>query len=141
MKERKWIFENSPFEMLDIAFRRLFPDVHYTAYFEPNIRDNENGEEACGLTDFSDDGEITIFIDTDLSINNAVEIFAHELAHAGVGVDHEHDDVWEKAFDDLFDEYNKIGEEMFGSEITPPKGDDYVKALEELHEGGADHDR
>lgn len=130
--EKDWVFKNCPFEMLDIAFKRLFPNVLYTAYFQPNIRDDKNGEKVLGLTDFSDDGEITIFIDVDISINNAVEIFAHELAHAGVGVEHEHDKVWEKAFDDLFEEYNKIGDEMFSSKITVPKGADYSAALSEL---------
>ena len=127
-----WVIKNSPFEMLNIAFKTLFPKVKYTAYFEPNIRDDENGEKVCGLTDFADDGEITIFIDTDLSINNAVEIFAHELAHAGVGVEHEHDEVWEKAFDDLFKEYNKIGDALFSNKIDSPKGKDYTNALKEL---------
>lgn len=127
-----WVIKNSPFEMLDMAFKKLFPKVKYTAYFEPNIRDDEQGEKVCGLTDFSDDGEITIFIDTDLSINNAVEIFAHELAHAGAGVEHGHDAVWEKAFDDLFDEYNRIGDKMFSNKINAPKGEDYSNALKEL---------
>ena len=137
--EGEWIFKNSPFEMLDMAFKRLFPGVKYTAYFEPNIRDEPNGEKVCGLTDFADDGEITIFIDTDLSINNSVEIFAHELAHAAVGVEHEHDEAWEKAFDDLFEEYNKIGDEMFSSNINAPKGEDYSNALAELKmKGGAE---
>lgn len=111
---KQWVFKNSPFEMLAIAFERLFPDVKYTAYFESQIRDSENGEHVYGLTDFDEkSGEITIFVDSELSIFNAVEIFAHELAHAGVGVEHDHDEVWEKAFDDLFVEYNKIGDEMF----------------------------
>lgn len=126
-----WIFKNCPFQMLDICFKRLFPAVKYKAYFEPNIRDDEDGNEVCGLTDFGDDGEITIFVDVDLSINDAVEIFAHELAHAGVGADHEHDDVWAKAFDDLFDEYNKLGEEIWGSNVDLPSGADYQKALAE----------
>lgn len=130
--EKDWVFKNSPFEMLDIAFKRLFPDVLYTAYFDSNIRDEQNGEKVCGLTDFSDDGEITIFIDANLSINDSVEIFAHELAHSAVGFEHEHDKVWEKAFDDLFEEYNKIGDEMFSTKITAPKGSDYLAALSEL---------
>ena len=129
---KAWIFENSPFEMLDIAFKRLFPKVKYTAFFEPNIRDGEHGEKVCGLTDFDDEGNITIFVDTDLSINDATEIFAHELAHAGVGLEHGHDEVWEKAFDDLFNEYNRVGEEMFGSNIDAPKGESYSNALSEI---------
>lgn len=133
----RWVIKNSPFEMLDMAFKRLFPNVNYTAYFEPNIRPDEHGEKVYGLTDFADNGEITIFIDTDLSINNAVEIFAHELAHAGVGVGQDHNEKWEKAFDDLFNEYNSIGDEMFSSRINAPKGEDYSNALKEL--GYTDH--
>ena len=132
-----WVIKNSPYEMLDIAFKRLFPNVKYTAFFEPNIRAEEDGEKPLGLTDFADDGEITIFIDTDLSINNSVEIFAHELAHAGVGIGQEHNEKWQKAFDDLFDEYNKLGDEMFSSNINTPKGENYANALEEL--GYTDH--
>lgn len=112
-----WVIKNSPFEMLDIAFKRLFPDVKYKAYFDTKIED-ENGECVCGLTDFKDDGEIIILVDGNLSVYNATEIFAHELAHAAVGVGHDHDEVWEKAFDDLFNEYNKIGSAMFEKEVN-----------------------
>ena len=113
MKQKNWIFDNCPFGILDIAFKRLFPGIEYTAIFYPSLKDDESGEKVCGFTDFSDDGEITIGVDSDLTINNAVEIFAHELAHVGVGAQHEHDEVWEKAFDDLFNEYNKIADELF----------------------------
>lgn len=51
-----------------------------------------------------------------LPIGDTVEIFAHELAHAAVGIEHEHDDVWEKAFDDLFDEYCRFGNKYTESE-------------------------
>ena len=112
-----WIFKNSPFEMLDIAFKRLFPNVEYKAYFDVEVKD-ENGEYACGLTDFKDDGEIIILVDGNLSVYNATEIFAHELAHAAVGEEHDHDEVWEKAFSDLHDEYNRIGSAMFEKEVS-----------------------
>ena len=112
---KNWIIKNSPFEILNIAFKRLFPNVKYKAYFDMEVKD-ENGEHACGFTDFKDNGEITIVIDGNLSIYNAIEIFAHELAHAGVGNEHEHDEVWEKAFDDLFKEYFRIGKKIFGEE-------------------------
>ena len=112
MNNDNWIFKNSSFEILNIAFKRLFPNVKYNAYFDLEVKD-ENGEHACGFTDFKDNGEIAIVIDGNLSIHNATEIFAHELAHAGVGNEHGHDEVWEKAFNDLFNEYNKIGNEMF----------------------------
>lgn len=113
MKQKNWIFDNCPFGILDIAFKRLFPGIEYTAIFYPSLQDDESREKVYGFTDFSDDGEITICVDSDLTINNAVEIFAHELAHVGVGAEHEHDAVWEKAFDDLFNEYNNIADELF----------------------------
>jgi hypothetical protein len=112
-----WTIKNNPFEMLDVAFKRLFPDVKYKAYFEVELED-ENGEDACGLTDFKDNGEIIILVDGNLSVYNATEIFAHELAHAAVGEEHDHDEVWEKAFSDLHDEYNKIGSGLFGKEVN-----------------------
>ena len=117
MTNDSWIFKNSPFEILNIAFKRLFPNVKYNAYFEPNIEQYSDGDAIYGLTSFENNGEIIILIDSCLSISNATEIFAHELAHAGVGHEHEHDEVWKKAFDDLFNEYNKIGSELFSSEV------------------------
>ena len=110
--ERKWVFENSPFEMLAEAFKRLYPDVEYKAFIDPYIIPAEGNKKAYGLTDF-DDGNITIYIDSELKIVDAIEIFAHELAHAAVGVEHDHDEAWESAFDALFEEYNKIGDELF----------------------------
>lgn len=78
------------------------------------ISERANGETVYGLCEFDEDtGAITIYIDSDLSIVNAIEIFAHELAHAAVGVDHDHDEAWETAFNALFAEYNRIGDELF----------------------------
>lgn len=125
-----WIFKNCPFQMIDECFKRLFPDVKYEAYFQPDLKDDE-GKEVYGLTNFTDDGGIEILVGLQLSINDTVETFAHELAHAAVGPEHEHDDVWAKAFDDLFDEYNRLGDEMFGSNVNAPSGKDYQKALKE----------
>ena len=135
INNKNWIFKNCPFQMLDVCFKRLFPDVKYEAYFQPELKDDE-GNEVYGLTTFTDDGEIEILVGLQLSINDTVETFAHELAHAAVGADHGHDDVWAKAFDDLFDEYNRIGDEMFDSNINAPSGADYQKALDERSENG-----
>lgn len=116
MNNDSWIFKNSPFEMLNIAFKRLFPNIKYNACFDIELKD-EYGECVFGFTDFKGNGEIEIVIDGNLSVKNATEIFAHELAHAGVGKGHGHDEEWKKAFDDLFNEYNKIGSEIFSSEV------------------------
>lgn len=108
-------FSNDPFALVAKAFSMLYPDVHYEAYWEPLIRDQEDGTPVYGLTDFGEDGSIAIFIKTSLEVTNAVEIFAHELAHAAVGLEHDHDNVWEEAFEKIFVEYNKIGEAMFAA--------------------------
>ena len=125
-----WIFKNCPFQMLDVCFKKLFPNIKYEAYLQPDLKDDE-GKEIYGLTTFTADGEIEILIGLQLSINDTVETFAHELAHAGVGAEHEHDDVWAKAFDDLFDEYNRLGEEIWDSSLNLPSGADYQEALRE----------
>lgn len=46
------IFINSPFTILDEAFRGLYPDKKYKACIEPNIKDDE-GNRAFGFTQFN----------------------------------------------------------------------------------------
>ena len=130
INRENWIFKNCPFQMLDVCFKKLFPNVKYEAYLQPDLKDDE-GNEVYGLTTFTPDGEIEILIGLQLSINDTVETFAHELAHAGVGGEHEHDDVWSKAFDDLFNEYNLLGEEIWDSHLNLPSGAEYQEALKE----------
>lgn len=130
INRENWIFKNCPFQMLDLCFKKLFPNVKYEAYLQPDLKDDE-GKEVYGLTTFTADGEIEILIGLQLSINDTVETFVHELAHAAVGGEHEHDDVWAKAFDDLFNEYNRLGDEIWGSNVNVPSGADYQEALKE----------
>ena len=107
-------FNNDIFSMIWIAFKNIFPDKECKCFWEPNIIEDEEGNKRLGLTDFNTEtGEITVFVTPSLLVCDAAEIFAHELAHVAVGAEHEHDEVWEKAFDDIFEEYNRIGDEMF----------------------------
>ena len=108
------IFQNSPFELLDKAFKTLYPNKRYMAYIDVDMQD-ENGEKVCGCTQFNDDNTPIIFIDASLSIKNAVEIFAHELAHVAAGEQEGHGELWEKAFDEIQNEYNRIGTELYGT--------------------------
>ena len=106
-------FENDIFALIWQAFKNLYPDKECKCFWEPQIREDESGNEVFGLTDFGEDGSVTVFVRPDLEVSVAGEILAHELAHVAVGVDHEHDEAWKNAFEAIFKEYNKIGDELF----------------------------
>lgn len=102
-------FQNDPFAVIYQAFANLFPGKECVCYWHDEIRPSEDGSTVYGLTDFPDDATApAVFVSSNLSINNAAEILAHELAHVAVGVEHDHDAVWEKAFDDIYQEYIRI---------------------------------
>lgn len=106
-------FQNDMFAMVWGAFKKLYPDKDCEIYWEPQIRDEEDGKPVYGLTDFADDGSVAVFVKPSLEVADAVEVLAHELAHVAVGVEHDHDEVWQEAFDKIFEEYNRIGSKMF----------------------------
>lgn len=106
-------FQNDMFAMVWGAFKKLYPDKECEIYWEPQIRDEEDGKPVYGLTDFADDGSVAVFVKPSLEVADAVEVLAHELAHVAVGVEHDHDEVWQEAFDKIFEEYNRIGNQMF----------------------------
>lgn len=98
-------FQNDVFAIVWIAFKNLYPDKHCEVYWETDICDSEGG---YGLTDFGDDGIVSVFVSADLRIQDAAEILAHELAHVAVGCDADHGPEWENAFDAIHAEYNRI---------------------------------
>lgn len=104
-------FINDPFSLVWTSFKNLYPDKEFDAYFDQHQKDQHDNE--YGFTHFPEDGsKPSVFIYAEHSVNIQVETFAHELAHVAVGPEHEHDDVWEAAFDAIFKEYNRIGDEM-----------------------------
>lgn len=106
-------FSNDPFALVCQAYKNLF-DKPFQAFFDQHKDDGHKNK--YGFTHFVK-GEIpTIIIFAEHSVNICVETFAHELAHVAVGVEHEHDAVWKEAFDKISAEYNRIGEELYGSE-------------------------
>lgn len=50
----------------------------------------------------------------EIPIAAGVEIFAHELAHVATAEDREHGEAWKTAFDRIFEEYNRIAQDLFG---------------------------
>lgn len=107
------IFENSPFELIDKAFKRLYPEKEYRACIEPDITDDQ-GEKAYGVTIFYEDESPVIAISAELAIKDGAEVFAHELAHVVAGEGNGHGEEWEQAFENIFKEYQRIGKAMFG---------------------------
>lgn len=74
-------FLNDPFAMVWQAFQNLYPDKNCDVYWDPNLQPDEAGKSVYGVTVFNDDGKVLVFVDAMISVNNAVEILAHELAH------------------------------------------------------------
>ena len=106
-------FENDIFALIWQAFKNLYPDKECKCFWEPRIHEDEHGGEVFGFTDFGEDGSVAVFVRPDLDVSTAGEILAHELAHVAVGIEHDHDETWENAFDAIFQEYNKIGNALF----------------------------
>lgn len=109
-------FENDPFAMVYQGFKRLYPDKDCKIFWNPDEMKDDEGNGYIGMTHFADDGEVTVEISVYMPIVEAVETFAHELAHVAVGASEEHGEVWEKAFDAIHEEFDKIGVEMFGED-------------------------
>lgn len=67
-------------------------------------------ENKClGITHFPDDNKFPILITLDykLALIQCLDILGHELAHAIAGPDCEHNETWQKVYDDLNNEYTK----------------------------------
>lgn len=101
-------FKNDIFALIYKAFTNLYStDKEITCYWQPKLEDEE-GNEVYGLTNFEDDGNITILVSGVLPVLDCAEILAHELAHIMVGFEQEHNEIWEKAFDSIQEEYMRI---------------------------------
>ena len=123
-------FINDMFSMVYKAFKNLYPDKEAECQWHPEIPKNEDGDEVLGVTTYADDGAIYVDISANLRVVDAVEILAHELAHVAVGESEAHGEAWEKAFDAIHNEFDRIGNEMFddeGTAVDVVTGKAYVK--------------
>lgn len=99
------LFINDPFYVLDKIFRDLYPNKDYIAQLAPHIED-ENGIEVFGETCFPESGLPVITISTRLTINDAIEVFAHELAHIAATLEVGHGAVWDEIETELQERFN-----------------------------------
>ena len=109
-------FKNDPFAMVFEAYKNLY-DKPFEARFANNEDDPDRSSEEYGYTYFPLDGSTpTIVIFAGFTVNVCAETLAHELAHIAVGVEHGHDEIWEEAFERIFQEYNRLGNTRFGGD-------------------------
>lgn len=107
-------FRNDPFMLVWEAYKRLY-NKPCEAWWDTYESSGE--EENYGITIFPDDGSVPqIFIFVEHPVSVQIETLGHELAHVAVGIEHDHDEVWEAAFDAIFKEYNRLGDELFSAE-------------------------
>ena len=107
--------------MLDVV-RETRPDLDAKVYFTSHIPLSNPTwldrikhilatPEAAGCTMFPDDGSIVhIQIHTKCTVEGALEVLAHELAHLAVGPDREadpHGPLWQVTFDDIYERWSK----------------------------------
>lgn len=104
-------FVNDPFARVFVAFEELYPGVECVVSWTESLTD-EKGEPVYGLTTFPDDGGVPwVVISADLSVYDAIEILAHELAHVVAGHDAGHGEAWETAFSAIHEKYLEWMEE------------------------------
>ena len=107
-------FENDPFAVMYASFEKLYPGKNPHCVWVSWISGEKEEGDTYGVTDFEDDGTVWIAIVTSLPVKDALEIFAHELAHVAAGHEADHGSEWKKAFDAIETEYNRLCREMFG---------------------------
>lgn len=106
----KWL--NTPFDDVIQAAKNIYGDIECEIEIGQGL---QKEQKAYGVTNWCEDGRIIITLDADTPYVHLMETLAHELAHVVVGANHEHDEVWEKAFDNINKEYDRYGEQKYKS--------------------------
>lgn len=100
-------FTNDIFSLIWLAFNTLYPDKDCICYWTDELKDEE-GNEVFGVTVFADDGNTYVYISGKLMIEDAAEVFAHELAHVATGICDAHGAEWEAAFSKIHETYMEL---------------------------------
>lgn len=125
-------FRNDMFSMVYEAFEKLFPGKGVRGiWWNADIPKAADGTERVGLTSWNEDGTIDVDISAKLTVADAVEILAHELAHVAAGENEGHGEKWEQAFDAIHAEFDRIGNDLFpddpGTSVNVQSGKDYIR--------------
>ena len=106
-------FENDPFAVMLAAFEKIYPGKNPHCVWVSWISGEKEEGDTYGVTEFENDGTVWVAIVTSLPVKDALEIFAHELAHVAVGYDAGHNDEWETAYEAILtDRWSVVG--VFG---------------------------
>lgn len=101
----------NPFEIVIDVGNIMYPNIKAIIQFNPDIKE-------CGCTTFPDDNTTPIIdISTNIPFDAMIETLAHEIAHLVAGIEHGHDEVWEKVFADIHENYGKLLNENFESKV------------------------
>ena len=111
--DMKTPFYNDMFWLVWLAFSNLNPDKkNVICEWVPELEETEGGT-VYGRTCLCEDGNYLVQVTAQIPVKDAVEILAHELAHVAAGPELKHGPEWKKAFDDIYEEYVRIGEELY----------------------------
>lgn len=107
-------FINNPFDILKEIMYEVYPFVTYNVdiYIGQEMTD---GKETFGCTLFPENEEdrTAIEVHYSLSLNDAVEVLAHELAHVIAGKEAEHNEDWEAVFEGIHVLFQRKLDERF----------------------------
>ena len=107
-------FINNPFDTLKEIMEEHYPDAKCDIYIGQSLTD---GKETFGCTLFPEaDATWTIpsvEIHYSLSLAEAVETLAHELAHVVAGQEADHGEEWEAVFNHIHEEFQRKLDEQF----------------------------
>jgi hypothetical protein len=99
------VIGNNPFDNILKVINYLYPNLDCVLSFNPIM-------EECGSTTFPYDGSMPIVdINTPLSINDSLDIIAHEIAHVVAGINVEHGVEWRKEFEKIHTGYMELFKE------------------------------
>lgn len=108
----KWL--NTPFEDVIQAAINIRGDINCEIVFNPELYNEDN---IYGATHFREDGSVLIELDTNMQMSSLLETLSHELAHVIAGKEAEHNEKWEKIFEDIYAEYNRYCMSKYGGDL------------------------